>query len=148
MKEYISNTQQTNVRSIFEINGVSFDVLGVKNKAFIQTVSNVSKKVSKLCKCDRGKAEEVVYGYFLATYGDCIYDIAELRNRINHIKSANGKKLYWPYCLRNIDSRETVHESVSKGKSEVRKKSAVTRSFPYFFFSFLFSALVIVKSPL
>ena len=117
------------VRSIFEINGVAFDVLGVKNKDFIKTVANVSKKVAKLCKCEKGKAEEVVYGYFLATHGDCIYDIAELRNKINHIKSANGKKLYCPYCLsRNIDSRETVHESVSIGKSEIRKKSAVTRA--------------------
>ena len=121
--------QPKEVGSEYEINGVHFDIKEIQQKCFFQSVTNVAKKVRKLCQCEQSKAEEVVYGYFLSTHGDYSESKEELQNKIAHIKSWNGKKLYCPYCLsKNINIRETVSESVSKGKSEVRKKNAVTRA--------------------
>lgn len=124
--------KQKNLEEIsreFEINGVRFDVEEVMNKLFIQTVANTANKVRKLCKCSQGEADMAVYGYFLSTHGEYNGNNEELKNEIAHIKSFNGKKLYCPYCLsKNLNIQQSVSESVSKGKSEVRKKSAVTRA--------------------
>lgn len=123
------SAQYREINSECEINGVRFDIKEIQQKCFFQSVANVVKKVRKLCQCEQTKAEEAVYGYFLSTHGDYSENEEALQNKIAHIKSWNGKNLYCPYCLsRNIDIRETVSESVSKGKSEVRKKSAATRA--------------------
>lgn len=130
-KEYEKSFDESKkkCKSVFEINGIQFNILDIQKNAFFQSVANVTKKVRKLCRCEQVEAEEIVYGYFLSTHEDFPESLEALRNKIEHIKSWNGKKLYCPYCLsRNIDIRETVSESVSKGKSEVRKKSAVTRA--------------------
>lgn len=123
------NAQYREISSQYEINGIRFDIKEVQRKCFIQSVAHVASKVSKICRCSQTKAEEAVYGYFLSTHGDYSENEDVLRNKITHIKSWNGKKLYCPYCLsRNLDIRETVSESTSKGKAEVRKKSIVTRT--------------------
>lgn len=115
--------------SVYEINGVKFDIKDIQKKTPNIFVANISKKVRKLCKCDQLEAERIVYGYFLSMRGDYSENYEILKDKIEHIKSYNGKKLYCPYCLsRNIDIRQTISESVSKGSSEVRKKSAVTRA--------------------
>lgn len=115
ISESISNQQYNTISSTQEINGVQFDILEVQRKAFIQSVANVAKKVRKLCQCEQSQAEDVVYGYFLSTHGDCYGNVEELHKQIAHIKSWNGKKLYCPYCLsRNIHINETVSESTSK----------------------------------
>lgn len=115
--------------STFEINNVQFDIEELKSKSFIKTVAYIAGKVKALCKCDLDTAEEVVYGYFLSKNGEYIENHDELKEKIKFIKSFNGKRLYCPYCLsRNIDIQKTVSESTSKGKSEVRKKSLLTRA--------------------
>lgn len=117
------------VNSIFVINGVQFDIEEIKKSKVFDSVSSISKKVKKICKCEQSRAEEVVYGYFLSTHGEFTENIENLRNKIKHIKSFNGKNIYCPYCLStNINIKETVSESISRGKSEVRKKSAITRA--------------------
>lgn len=112
--------------SVSEINGVQFDIENIKQKAIIKTVANVSKKIKKLCQCNIEEAESVVYRYFLSAHGE---NTENLKEKIKHIKSWNGKKLYCPYCLsRNININETISESVSKGHSEIKKKSVATRA--------------------
>lgn len=119
----ISNT---NISSVFVINGVQFDIKELQGKILIQTVAQITKKVKKLCKCEQSEAEKVVYRYFLSTHGENL-DSISLSEKINHIKSLNAKKLYCPYCLsRNIDIKERLAESVSKGRTETRKKSPIT----------------------
>lgn len=117
------------VESRFEINGVNFDIKEIQKKAFIKTVANVTNKVKKLCKCEYKEAEMIVYGYFLSTHGERIEDKEKLREKISQIRSWNEKDHYCPYCLgTRISKIESVHELTTKGRSEVRKKSAITRA--------------------
>ena len=125
--EWVSNIPKAT--STNTINGIKFDIEEIKHKLFIKRISNISKKVTKLCYCSQEEADEVVYGYFLNKIGEDISDKMKLKEKIKFIKSPQGKKMYCPFCLsQDIDIKEVLHESVSSGTSEIRKKGVVTRA--------------------